>query len=164
MAKPTESKPRELEVGKEIEHYLHFVEAQAKKQNIQIVPQIEKDLPRLFCDPAELRQVLINLVLNGMQAMPEGGPVTIRASLFAPRDDDVTPGKKKVLIEVEDKGVGIAANLSEKVFEPFFTAKAEQEAINKALSESDGNREKAADLLGIARKTVYRKLKQYGIE
>ena len=43
-------------------------------------------------------------------------------------------------------------------------AKAEQEAINKALSESGGNREKAADLLGINRKTLYRKLKQYGIE
>ncbi|MHC4455731.1 MAG: sigma-54-dependent transcriptional regulator [Planctomycetota bacterium] len=43
------------------------------------------------------------------------------------------------------------------------TAKAEQEAINKALSETDGNREKAAELLGIGRKTLYRKLKQYGI-
>ena len=43
-------------------------------------------------------------------------------------------------------------------------AKAEQEAINKALSESGGNRERAADLLGIGRKTLYRKLKQYGIE
>jgi two-component system response regulator HydG len=42
-------------------------------------------------------------------------------------------------------------------------AKAEQEAINKALSESGGNREKAAGLLGIGRKTLYRKLKQYGI-
>ncbi len=44
------------------------------------------------------------------------------------------------------------------------TTKAELEAINKALSESGGNREKAADLLGIGRKTLYRKLKQYGIE
>ena len=44
------------------------------------------------------------------------------------------------------------------------TAKAEKEAINKALSETGGNREKAADLLGIGRKTLYRKLKQYGIE
>jgi len=43
-------------------------------------------------------------------------------------------------------------------------AKAEQDAINKALSESSGNREKAADLLGIGRKTLYRKLKQYGID
>ena len=122
LAKPTESKPQELEVRKEIEHYLHFVEAQAKKQNIQIQCQIEKDLPNLFCDPAELRQVLINLVLNSMQAMPDGGAVVIRASLFSPRDDSIS-GKKKILIEVEDKGVGIPANLSEKVFEPFFTTK-----------------------------------------
>jgi DNA-binding NtrC family response regulator len=44
------------------------------------------------------------------------------------------------------------------------TAKAEREAISKALSETGGNREKAAELLGIGRKTLYRKLKQYGIE
>ncbi len=44
------------------------------------------------------------------------------------------------------------------------TAKAEQEAINKALLETGGNREKAAELLGIGRKTLYRKLRQYGTE
>ena len=44
------------------------------------------------------------------------------------------------------------------------TAKAEQEAINKALLETGGNREKAAELLGIGRKTLYRKLRLYEIE
>ena len=44
------------------------------------------------------------------------------------------------------------------------TSKAEQEAINKALLETGGNREKAAELLGIGRKTLYRKLRQYEIQ
>jgi signal transduction histidine kinase len=122
LAKPTESKPQELEVHKEIEHYLYFVEAQARKQNVHVETQFEKDLPKLFCDPAELRQVLINLVLNGMQAMPDGGAVVIRTSLFSPKGNSI-PGRNMILIEVEDKGVGIPANLSEKVFEPFFTTK-----------------------------------------
>ena len=133
LAKPTESKPRELDIGKEIEHYLNFVEAQAKRQNVQIESQIEKDLPKLFCDPAELRQVLINLVLNGIQAMTDGGPLVIRASLFSPKDDTVTAGKKKILIEVEDKGAGIPANLSEKVFEPFFTTKSSGTGLGLAI-------------------------------
>jgi len=123
LAKPTESKPQELDAGKEIEQYVHFVEAQAKKQNIQIKFQIEKDLPMLFCDPAELRQVLINLMLNAIQAMPDGGPIVIRVSLFLTRDEIAESGKKKILIEVEDKGVGIPSNMTEKVFEPFFTTK-----------------------------------------
>ena len=59
----------------DIKHFYSIVyKAQAKKQNVQIETQFEKDLPKLFCDSAELRQVLINLVLNGMQAMPDGGP------------------------------------------------------------------------------------------
>lgn len=123
LAKPTESNPQELDVREEIEHYLYFVEAQAKKQNIQIEAKIEKGLPKLLCDRAELRQVLINLVLNGMQAMPDGGPVLIKASLFWDRDDTITSGKRKILIEVEDKGIGIPPNLSERIFEPFFTTK-----------------------------------------
>jgi len=133
LAKPTESKPRKLDVGKEIEHYLNFVEAQAKKQNVQIESQIEKDLPKLFCDPAELRQVLINLVLNGIQAMADGGPLMIRASLVSPKDDTATAGKKKILIEVKDKGAGIPSNLSEKVFEPFFTTKSSGTGLGLAI-------------------------------
>ncbi|MHC4087201.1 MAG: ATP-binding protein [Planctomycetota bacterium] len=132
LAKPTESEPKELEVHKEIEHYLHFVEAQARKQNVQIQTHIGKDLPKIFCDPTELRQVLINLVLNGMQAMPDGGAVIIRASLFSDRDDSIS-GKKNILIEVEDKGVGIPVNLSEKVFEPFFTTKPSGTGLGLAI-------------------------------
>lgn len=58
----------------------------------------------------------------------------------------------------------VAGSLSLAQIASESVARAEQEAINKALSESNGNREKAADLLGINRKTLYRKLKQYGIE
>jgi len=108
LAKPTESKPVELDVCKEIEHYLHFVEAQAKKQNVRIQPEIEKDLPQLFCDPAELRQVLLNLVMNGIQATPDGGPIVIRASQLPGKDRAFASEKKKILL---------------KVFEPFFTTK-----------------------------------------
>ncbi len=133
LARPTESKPRELYVGEEIEHYLNFIEAQAKKQNVQIESQIEKDLPKLFCDPAELRQVLINLVLNGIQAMADGGPLVIRASLFSPKDDTIIAGKKMILIEVKDKGIGLPPNLSKKVFEPFFTTKSSGTGLGLAI-------------------------------
>jgi signal transduction histidine kinase len=123
LAKPTETNPQELDISKEVEHYLHFVEAQAKKQKVQIECKISEDLPKLFFDPAELRQVLINLVLNAMQAMPEGGPISIKASVFSARDELGVTARTKILIEVADKGVGIPPNLAEKVFEPFFTTK-----------------------------------------
>ncbi len=63
------------------------------------------------------------------------------------------------------RGVGGLAFFSEfLIFKDFFINKAEQEAINQVLSETGGNREKAAEMLGIGRKTLYRKLRQYGIE
>ena len=133
LAKPTDSKPKELDVGREIAHYMDFVEAQAEKQNVRIESQIPKDLPKLFCDPAELRQVLINLVLNGIQAMPDGGSMVVRASLFRPVDDTIGYGDKKILIEIEDNGVGIESNLSEKVFEPFFTTKSSGTGLGLAI-------------------------------
>jgi signal transduction histidine kinase len=123
LAKPTESKPQELDVGQEIEHHLHFVEAQAKKQNVRIQSEIEKDLPKLFCDPAEFRQVLLNLVMNGMEAMPEGGLILIKASQRPFSESAAATERKKILIEIQDQGPGIPPNLSEKVFEPFFTTK-----------------------------------------
>jgi len=123
LAKPAESKPQELDVRQEIEHYLHLVETQARKQNVRIESQIENDLPKLFCDPAEFRQVLLNIVMNAMEAMPEGGPILLRASQLSSSDSAVGSEKKGILIEVRDSGVGIPSDLSEKVLEPFFTTK-----------------------------------------
>ena len=60
--------------------------------------------------------------------------------------------------------ISVAGSISLAQIASESVARAEQEAINEALSKSNGNREKAADLLGINRKTLYRKLKQYGIE
>jgi signal transduction histidine kinase len=120
LAKPAESEPQELDVRKEVENYLHFVEAQAREQNLQTRSEIEEDLPRFLCDPAEFRQVLLNIVMNAIQAMPEGGTMVIRASRFSA---GVTSEKEKILIEVEDNGAGIPPVLSAKVFEPFFTTK-----------------------------------------
>lgn len=66
-------------------------------------------------DPNELEQVVLNLVVNAVGAMPEGGVLTLRCSCL----------DNRMLLEVEDTGVGMAADLQERVFEPFFTTRAE---------------------------------------
>ena len=80
---------------------------------IALLKDFAPDLPLIPAHPAELNQVWTNLIDNAIQAMPEGGTLTVRTR----RDDD------HVVVEIGDTGVGIPENLHTKIFEPFFTTK-----------------------------------------
>lgn len=80
---------------------------------VELVKQFAPDLPLVPAHPAELNQVWTNLIDNALQAMPEGGTLTVRTAL----DGDC------VLVEIGDTGTGIPAELQDKIFEPFFTTK-----------------------------------------
>jgi two-component system, NtrC family, sensor histidine kinase HydH len=74
---------------------------------------IQPGVSRVACDPDQMKQVLLNLIMNAVQAMPEGGTVVL-----AVRQDDA-----KINIDVEDQGTGIHEDDVERVFDPFFTTK-----------------------------------------
>src|SRR5215211_1558831 len=80
---------------------------------IKVVKDFGSDLPIIPAHPAELNQVWTNLIDNAIQAMPDGGTLTVRTL----RDDN------HVVVEIGDTGVGIPAELQSKIFEPFFTTK-----------------------------------------
>ena len=65
----------------------------------------------------ELQQVIVNLIVNAIHAMPDGGMLTLRTS-----DSDMD-GKPGLAIEVIDTGVGMAPEVMQKIFDPFFTTK-----------------------------------------
>jgi PAS domain S-box-containing protein len=73
-------------------------------------------IPKVAGDPAELREAFTNIVLNGLDAMPDGGELTMRTSLEGDR----------VVVLVRDSGVGMAAAVMRRVFDPFFTTKGER--------------------------------------
>jgi len=136
LAQPAESNPEEIDIPQEIEHCLNFIKAKAKSQNVKLQTDFEKNLPKLTFDPAELRQLLLNVMMNGLQAMPEGGALSIKARLPAEGGRDSTVGSKRILIEVEDEGSGIPTNLRGKVFEPFFTTKTGGTGLGLAICNS----------------------------
>jgi signal transduction histidine kinase len=125
LARPTGSQPQALDVAQEIQTYLHFVEAQAKKQGVHIDVAVEQDLPRLYCDGGELRQLLLNLVVNAMEAMPDGGQLGVRAG------HGTSSGT--VRLEVEDQGSGIAPEQKALIFEPFYTTKSSGTGLGLAI-------------------------------
>jgi signal transduction histidine kinase len=93
---------------------------------------VEDGLPNVKLDPLLFRRVLTNLVLNAAQAMPKGGRLTIAGQT----------GDGSLTVAVQDTGVGIAPASLEKIFNPFFTTKAQGQglglAVCKRLTEAQG--------------------------
>ncbi len=93
--------------------------------------QVEMDGdPRLEVEPDLLRQVILNVAMNGIESMPAGGPLAIRV---APTE---SAGRPWVAIEVRDEGVGIPEEDLERIFEPFFTTKGDPQTRGLGLSLS----------------------------
>jgi len=81
--------------------------------NIQAATELAPDLPKTMGDPAELREVMTNLILNAVDAMPHGGTLTLATA---------TRGES-IELRVTDTGVGIPDAVRTKIFDPFFTTK-----------------------------------------
>jgi len=92
---------------------LFFFESRCAKMGIEVQCNLEAGLPPVLADPAQLNQVLVNLVVNALQAMPDGGALCIWTRA----------GSGCVYLAVEDSGPGMPPEVLEKVFVPFFTTK-----------------------------------------
>jgi signal transduction histidine kinase len=90
-------------------------------RNIKVLTELRR-VPPAQGDPYTLQEVLFNLCTNAIAAMPHGGTLTIRSGAPRHRDDD-PPGT--LAVEVEDTGVGIPRLELEKIFEPFYTTRAD---------------------------------------
>lgn len=90
-----------------------LIAQRAETQHVAIELALAQDLPLVTVDSEQIKQVLLNLTINAIQAMPHGGHLTLRTS----RDED------EVVIEVEDTGGGVDPALKARIFDPFFTTK-----------------------------------------
>ena len=99
-------------------------------------------LPAVLADPAQVEQVLVNLLVNARDAMPDGGCVTIRTGTAdgPPPDESDGDGTERgfVVLEVEDNGVGMDDETVERIFEPFFTTKSPEHGTGLGLAMVQG--------------------------
>ena len=96
-----------------IEEGLYFLESRCVKEGIKVVRQIDETLPKITADPAQMTQVLVNIIVNAIQAMPEGGRLTIQTKA----------SDKHISLIIEDTGIGMAKKKIKKIFLPFYTTK-----------------------------------------
>ena len=111
-----------------VEEGLYFLEARCARKGIEVVQELASDLPEVTADPSQLKQVLVNLVVNSVQAMPAGGRLTVRTQA-----EDAA-----VSLTVEDTGVGISEEIREKIFLPFFTTKEVDQGTGLGLAMVHG--------------------------
>ena len=101
-----------------VERAAYLVHHEARKRRITTKNDLAQDLPHIQLDDIKIEQVLVNLCMNAIDAMSEGGVLLIRT-----RANQREIGFAEVVVDVEDTGPGIPAESLEKVFDPFFTRK-----------------------------------------
>jgi PAS domain S-box-containing protein len=119
FARPKSTDLCPTDVKQAVEKTLGLVTNHLYKQKIEANLEIEEPLPKVSADPQELEQVLVNLYLNAIDAMPDGGTLTLRAKPLSGGG----AAAKEVCISVCDTGYGISPEELPKIFQPFFTAK-----------------------------------------
>jgi len=125
FARPPSSEKISVNINHLLEEVLDFIDFQPSlKKKITVDKRLKPNLPLTIADPGQLKQVFLNLIMNALQAMPQGGGLTVATqdntgSYEGQRD-------RSIRIEITDTGCGIPAQLLDKIFEPFFTTKDEE--------------------------------------
>jgi len=111
-----------------IHQSLRLIQHQVDLAGIQVQPQLEPDLPPVLCDGAQIEQVLLALMVNAMDAMPQGGNLWLTT-----RADEAN---NAVNVIVRDDGTGIPADILARLFEPFLTTKETGRGVGLGLAIS----------------------------
>ena len=112
-----------INLNERIDDGLYLLENRIKKSSIRLAKDYAAELPLIEIDPAQLNQVLVNLVVNAIQAMPRGGKLTIKT--YATIDE--------LSIMIKDTGTGIDPGELENIFIPFYTTKGPSEGAGLGL-------------------------------
>ncbi len=128
FARQTPIDRRWVSISDVVAEAISFVRGRCASQGIELVQLSEGEVHDIEVDPIQLKQVIVNLAVNAMQAMPDGGTLTIRVGT---KDDGL-------FIEVADTGIGMTEDVLKQIFNPFFTTKDVGEGTGLGLSVVHG--------------------------
>ena len=127
FAKPRPPAFQEVDLKEIMEKTAEFLSLPALERQVQIIQEYPEGRVPMYLDPEQIREALVNLELNALEAMPQGG--TLRLSLSQKENHDV-------IIRVSDTGVGIPLGAESKVFDPFFTTKEQGTGLGLSIAHS----------------------------
>jgi two-component system, NtrC family, sensor kinase len=116
------------DINNVVERTIRLVEHQLDLRSIQLQLELSDNLPLAQCDPAQIEQVLLALIMNAIDAMPRGGNLWLRTAFF--------PESGEIEVQVRDDGMGIAPDLLPRIFDPFLTTKETGQGVGLGLAIS----------------------------
>ncbi len=115
-----------LDLANLLDEVILLIGNRMELQNITFEKRVDDNLPSIYCDRDQIKQALLNLVLNAVEAMPTGGLIRVVAGIHK--------RGKYVTIQVTDTGGGIPKEIQKTIFEPFVTTKEEGKGVGLGLS------------------------------
>ena len=113
FARKTPPRKEQVDLNAVIEQSLYFLESRCAKNGVDLIRRLSPEIPQITADPSQLQQVLVNLVVNAIQAMPSGGVLTITTRV----------SDSHVVMVVADNGTGMSKREIKQIFVPFYTTK-----------------------------------------
>ena len=132
FARPSKPNVAPEAINDVVENITRILETQAKEKNVAIFREFSENLPKVWIDREQMKQVFMNLILNAIQAMQQGGSLSIATRSVDRSGAD--PVGEFVQVEVRDTGIGIPEDNLQHIFDPFFTSKDEGSGLGLAVS------------------------------
>ncbi|MFW5636484.1 MAG: ATP-binding protein, partial [Thermodesulfobacteriota bacterium] len=122
------------ELGSVIENTLFLIQKQCKRQHVLLVRDIDSELPPIQMDPEKMKQALLNILLNALHVMPEGGELHVLA--LRRENLEMFTGPQEVEIRICDTGPGVAPEDMDYIFDPFFTRTPEGSGLGLSITHT----------------------------
>lgn len=124
FASPSRSVHKEMKIIDVIEKAISITDDQIKKQNISLLRDYNKDVPAISIDGKQMQQVFLNIIINAIQVMPDGGKLDIKTSY----------ADNYIYVKIRDTGPGLPKNKI-NVFDPFFTTKTQGTGLGLSITK-----------------------------
>jgi two-component system sensor histidine kinase HydH len=126
FARPPKPRLQPTSINDLVESTLILFNKRAQESGIEIRKELADNLPAIHLDRDQIRQVLLNIILNGSDSMPDGGILEIRTG--------IGQNDRRITVEIIDSGIGISDEELDHIFDPFFTTKAHGTGLGLSIS------------------------------
>ena len=128
FARPKDPAKKPVNLNGLVERLARFIQPELEQKSVELEVSLDPELPEVLVDPEQIYQVLLNMVINAIQAMPDGGRIALRTQ--------VDPVRQSIELVITDNGKGISSDKIGQIFTPFFTDKNRGSGLGLAIAKN----------------------------